>query len=53
MVLNTGAIYEEVSKLTVEHATSFVANTNPDIEPPFFHRKLWRYIEGDAILGGG
>jgi hypothetical protein len=53
MALNTGAIYEEMSKVTVEHTASFVANTNPDIAPPFFSSKLWRYIEGGAILGGG
>jgi hypothetical protein len=52
MALNTGAIYEEMSKLTVERTASFVANTNPDIAPPIFRSKLWRYIEGGAILGG-
>jgi hypothetical protein len=40
MALNTGAIYEEVSKLTVQHTASLEANTNPDIAPPCFHSKL-------------
>jgi hypothetical protein len=53
MALNTGAIYEEVSKLTVEHTASFVANTDPDIAPPFVHSKLSHYVEGCAILVGG
>ena len=52
-ILHTGAIYEEVSKLPVEHTASFIPNTNPDIAPPFVSSKLWRYIEGGAMLGEG
>jgi hypothetical protein len=52
MALNSGAIYEEVSKLTVDHTASFVANTNPDIAPPFCSQQIVALHRDSRYTGG-